>query len=449
MSPVFTRMVLCVFWLASLGAAYYFGTQQASSVRKSPQGSQAVRASQGGNGLNGMGGAADRDPEGGEQPASVGAEKAGDIDVPSLIARIRTQVGSGPGMMYNPSAMMKAMAPLADLSVAQVREALVEVEATVTNPQQKMMFYSLLLGRLAETEGAEAMAYVEQNVEGNVKGPIAMSVIGTWARMEPDAAWKWYLENRDTDSSQVMMGFGQATAIFAGMAAQDLDGAFQRLEQLDDLERAQAITGIATGGAWDPEFREDLLQRARSLPADSRKNLYQGILGQWVMSDADSALEWLNALDSEERQPLAQQAGTMLMMVDPERGAGFMLENVTEAQRPVTYSSIVAQWAQRDPNAAGEWLNEQPDGAHLDIARATFAGTVAGRDPYSAMEWAKTVSEENQRRGAIRQVYAQWKRKDAAAAEAALDQSGLSAEQIEGIRQGITEPGTPVDPFVP
>ena len=86
-----------------------------------------------------------------------------------------------------------------------------------------------------------------------------MRVLGTWARREPEAAWDWFMKSREEEDSGPVIGFGQVSAVFSGIASKDIDLAFKRLDVLDDNERNRAIQGIAMTGAWDPEFREKLL----------------------------------------------------------------------------------------------------------------------------------------------------------------------------------------------
>ena len=58
-------------------------------------------------------------------------------------------------------------------------------------------------------------------------------------------------------------------------------------------------------------------------------------------------------------------------------------------------------------------------------------------DPEAAMEWAKSITTDGTRQNSIRNVYQQWSRRDADAANAALGNSGLPSEKIEEIRNQV------------
>jgi hypothetical protein len=368
----------------------------------------------------------------GDAPGDL--EPGGKKNVANIIGRARVEMGSGMNGMMNIRGMLRAIAPLTELDDSQLQEALAEVEKTVREPQQKMMFYSLLLGQWAETDGPGALAYAEKNLKS--KGPfdfgVRSSILGSWARQDPDAVWRWYQKEREkgaSDPNSQMM----IASVFAGTAAKDLDLALSRLSSMDEQERQMALTGIA-GTAGDERGRKRLLDRAEGLSPELRKPLQESVLRSWAMMEPEAAIKWIRSRPEEDQPGLRTAAGNMVMMSDPARGAELLLEGVAEKDKPRVYDTVVSQWAYRDPRAAAEWLTKQPQGVELDGARRTFASVVAQRDPSAAMDWAKSVVNEDQRNSSVQQIYSQWRAKDAAAADAALDASGIPAEKITAFR---------------
>lgn len=441
MSKPTVRVLIGATWVASVAAAYFIG-QSGNPTSPGPQTTGAG---------NSNSGSAANKSSGGDRRAghaietydgsgiAESANPPGKMNVPDLIARARMEMATGMNGMMNMRGMLRAIAPLAELDDSQVQEALAEVESTIKDPQQKMMFYSLLLSQWAEKDGPAAFAYAEEKLKG--KGPFdggaKMAVIGAWARQDPDAVWKWFTTRKEKNafdpSNQMTI-----SSVFAGMASRDLDMAFTRLNTLDDQERSMALSGI-TNSSRDARSRERLLSRADSLSPELRRQLQDNVARTWAMTDADAAMKWVRARPAEEQTSLRSAVGSTLMMSDPERGAAFQIEGVAEKDRSRVYDSVVGNWAWRDPRGAGEWLTKQTQGPELDAARRTFASVVSQRDPAAAMDWAKSVTDDEQRTSSVRQVYSQWKSKDSKAANAALDAAGLSAEQIEKIR-GVNQP---------
>lgn len=431
------RLLLLIAWLGSLVAAYFIGSGGDSTRNSAP-----VIAAEG----TATGAAVPVAPSRARRPDEAADEaKGAKPDVRLLIAQARLEMGSMGGMM-NIRGMFRAITPIVELDDAQLQEALAEVESSVREPQQKMMFYSILLGQWAETDGRAAMAYAQTKLE---KGSmfdmgVTSSVLGAWARRDPDAVWKWFTtEARDDGSERSRMV--AVSAMFAGLAANNLDSALARAGTLDEASRGMALNGIA-GGMADDAARRRLLERTVSLPEEQRAQLRQSVLSQWTMMNPDEAVAWIRSLPAEEQKPLRASAGQRVMNVKPALGAELMLEDAVEKDRPQLYDQIAGQWAQMDARAAGDWLTKQPQGPELDGARASYARVIAQRDPAAALDWARAVQNEQQRTESVTSIYQLWRMKDAPAAEAALTAAGLPTAQVKQIREAPSPQATGAPP---
>ena len=428
------RILIAAAWLATLAIAYVMGGS-GEPQRNSPPSIPPISATPT---------ASFEKSQPAVGPGSDAQDETGKTnrDVPSIIAQARLQMAGGMGGMMNIRAMLRAIAPIAELDDSQLQEALSEVEKSVREPQQKMMFYSLLLGQWAESDGPAAMAYAQEKLgKGSMFDMgVTASVLGTWARRDPDAVWKW-MQTRPADDGNDRTRMMAISSVFAGIASNNLETALTRLGTLDEQSRGMALSGIVQS-ASDETARRRLIERTASLPADQRNQLRQGLVGQWAMSNPDESIAWIRSLPADEQKPLRESAGQMLLMTKPATGADFMLENADEKDRPQLYDRVVMQWAQQDARAAGEWLTRQPQGPELDGARRTFARTVVSRDPPAAMDWARSVQDEGQRAESVGQVFNMWRAKDASAAEAALKTSGLPPEKVKQFMDAQPPEGT-------
>src|SRR4030095_8628771 len=121
------------------------------------------------------------------------------------------------------------------------------------------------------------------------------------------------------------------------------------------------------------------------------------------------------------------------------------IQNASEKELPQTYTRVISQWAGRDPQAAGTWLNNQPQGPQLDEARRSFAPSIAQRDPAGAFDWASAMQDDAKRMDAYQQVYRTLNSKNPATADSALNQAGLPPEVVAKVRASVapkTEPTT-------
>jgi hypothetical protein len=437
------RIFIGLLWLVSLLAAYFIGgtgrTGQPAPSADIPAAKAPVA----------------RDDSPGHQQRTItrkldGTEEAGargeKADIPALITRARASMGGGMGGMMDLRAILRAIAPLLDLDDAQLQEAIAEIEKTVREPQQKMMLLSILLGQWAEKDGKAALDYADKNLGKSPMMGMGMksSILGSWARSDPDAAWRWF-QTEGKVSGNERSSMMTVTSIFAGLASRDLDSAFIRLNSLDESQRSAALGGIAVSGQT-ADTRGRVLDRSSTLPPASRDSLRQSILSSWVWSDSDAALTWVRTLPDDEQKPLRSQVGQSMLTTDPQKGSEVLLEGATDAEKPRLYDQIAGQWALSDTRAAGEWLTKQSQGPELDNARKTYANIVAGKDPAAAMDWAKSVTDPKLRAQSVGQIYQTWKGRDAAAADAALDASGLGEEAIQTVRTGKT--GEPVKTII-
>ncbi len=183
------RILIGLTWAVSLVIVYFVGGT-GSPVQQSPVGDEGRigRSSSSSTELSPQ--VILRRVDAGEENPEM-SEKA---NIPMMIAKARMEMGSGMGGVMNMRGMFRAIAPLLELRDSQIQEALAEIDKTMKEPQQKMMFYSILLGLWAEKDGKAALDYAEKNLKGNpiLDGGVKSGIIGAWSRTNPEAAWRWF-----------------------------------------------------------------------------------------------------------------------------------------------------------------------------------------------------------------------------------------------------------------
>lgn len=417
-----------IVWIATVAGAYYLGHREPESI--------AGSRDKAGNVIGGPGGGTAGKFGGKGSPG--GSDKTG-AEAPMTLKQIlaKLKVSMRGGAMQNPTAMMKAMALIDKIRPEDLQEALSEAEA-MTDQQQKMVLVMSLLAKWAEKDGPAAMKYaVEHSKGGGIMSQLGkMSVASAWAEHDPEAVWKWYKESGNQEGGGLMGGDNlMLTSLFTSLAGSDLDLAFKRLDEIDGPGKQMALAGMFQSTLFDDDKRAQILKKVESLPdPEERKQAKQMMMGQFAMLAPDQAMEWLKTQPPEDQKEMRETMGTMFMMSDPKKGAAMLLEGATDETKPKAYSTIISQWAAMDTNAAGTWLREQPQGAHLDEARSSFVRIASSKDPQSAMVWAGTITDPDSRVSATRTAYKAWHKKDAAAAEQALNTSGLTAEQMESVK---------------
>ena len=423
-------------WIATLAGAFYLGKDQLKNEGKlsGQPGTSNPEALTPGGASKGSKKAGTKDASGG------GATNAEGIPLKQLLAQLKGSMRLGG--MQNPNAMMKAMALLDKIRPEDFQEALNEAE-NMTDQQMKMLVHMTVLGKWAEQDGPAAMKYAEEH--SKEKGMMAqmakMSVASAWAEKDPEAVWKWYNDQKGEDSGP-MGGQMVLMSLFSSMAAKDPEMAFKRLAEIEGPGKQMAIAGMFQSSMFDESKRAEILKLVDAMPDKSeREQAKMSMISQWVMLAPDDAIAYVKSQPAEEGNMLRTQVGQMYMMTNPKKGADFILEGATDENKAQKYSTIIGSWAHQDPNAAGTWLNEQPQGPHLDEARNSFVFATSQTDPGSAMVWATTITEPTKREAATSFAYQAWKKKDQASADEALGKSGLTAEQVQRIQSQPTDAG--------
>jgi hypothetical protein len=415
-----------VLWIGTLAGAYQIGhhphagssaESAATAAAGNPRHSRATHAGADGSALD----------------RSRAADKQ--LTVKQVFAQLKATMR--PGSMQNPVVMMRAMALLDKLSPGDLPEALKQAEA-MNDPQAKMMVYMAVMGKWAEHDGAAAMKYAEEHAKdlGTTGAVMKMSVAASWAESDPNAVWEWYKSNKDKNTGG-MFGGNQMVlmSVFSSLMANDPDTAFKRLDELDPAAKTMALAGMSQTALFDDAKRQSLLDRIDAMPDGSgRTQARQMLLSQWTMLAPDEATAWVKQQPAAEQKDLRDSMGGVLMMTDPNKGASFMLEGAAEQDKPNIYAKIVGTWASMNSDAACTWLDSHGSGPELDQARSTLVNSISDKKPAEAMSRTMGITDTDTRLASASSVYQKWQSKDAAAANQALDNAGLSAAQVQQIR---------------
>jgi len=90
------------------------------------------------------------------------------------------------------------------------------------------------------------------------------------------------------------------------------------------------------------------------------------------------------SVSENARQPLPQNPETQADVLSRLPDGDFLAQHT-------------ANWAKEDIQGAAQWLNGQPQDPRLDGAVASFALEASKHDPAAAMDWARSIVDEQKR----------------------------------------------------
>ncbi len=439
-----TATISLIAWVTTLFGAYYFGKQSpvrtetiqqdtaTAGGKLKPAGKQGLNP----NTPNSEQGTASANKTTNNGPLST-------RDIQNLLARCSNQMRTAG--MQNPRGMLKVMALLDAIPDDQVQAALAE-SLNVKERQAKMMIMMSLLGRWGETDGPAAMAWADANAKdqgmlGNVAKAGAMAA---WAEKDPEAVWEWFQTNKAKSE-----GNGEALAsssmvlngLFTQLASKDPAAAVAKLDTLEGGNRMMALSGILQASAFDPETRKLAMESIATLKDTSLKDQAQQMMMQQLsMFSPDEAMKYAQELPADQQTKAKEAIGQTMMMSDPHKGAELILAGATDENRSQKVSQVVGSWMHTNLNAAGKWLNEQPQGEYLDSARNMLASRTAESNPAEAVTWAAKIDNRSLRIHSLADALKKLADKAPDAIAPTIEKLALPAEDAAQIHAKLAEP---------
>ncbi len=304
---------------------------------------------------------------------------------------------------------------------------------------QQEYLYQQIFDQWAQRDPSGASTAAQNLPAGNVRERALRAVAGSWASENPAAALEWAGTFQDTAvRTRLMSSIGEA------WADADSKAALAWARTIDDPALRQQLfsSTLARIAQADPAEAMSVL---RTLPPGQvRDNTVSQVLTSVVRQDVKGALEFLELLpegqirDSSKANLINQlvrvdsKAATELLMTLPPQMitdrvaqvANTMAnENLDAAlewsrslpegqMRKNAMNGICAVWAGYDPRAAAEWMLKEQPGADVSSVLAQWASSA----PRDVLTWARSVTNEDTRRGALTFVVQTLSRTDTAEA---------------------------------
>jgi hypothetical protein len=258
---------------------------------------------------------------------------------------------------------------------------------------------SLLLTGLtkwASADGAGAAAWLDK-FGGDLAPGIWKAVAETWGTLDPAAALAWISKQSDSALKETQMD-----GVMSGWVKTDLPAAAEYArEHLDGSIKSESRAALAANqlAAKDPK---SAIAYTESLPEGSAKQLAQSMAAtKWAYHDPAAAAAWVLSLPPDAQATAA--------------------------------AGVVAMWATQDPQASAAWINTL-QGPARDSAVSAYSANLAPRDPGTALGWAQSISSDSIRTSTVDELVAQWLQRDPTRASEWINRSQLPEEEKMRLR---------------
>ena len=326
---------------------------------------------------------------------------------------------------------------------------LAEVKRTLKSLRirESVADFGLLFRYWADREPAEAAAWSLE--PGNARFSLAALHIAfeAWGSADPAGALVGVLQaNRLSADLQRTAQM----ALYYGWFSRDrteLEEYVRNLGSGKDRQRAIFAYSLALASADGPRALTDWAESRPDEPKRYKLSVFRQAMNALVWFDLDGALAWCDLqCDGEWGESLRLMV--MRNRLRTESSAAPTLEWIArmpsqtpeqDERRKVALRTTYATWDRLDRQASIEWMRmatadaDAPD--WLPILYPRYVLQISPGAPLEGMVWAERIRDDDRREAALILVARIWLDTDSAAAEAWLEQSSLSAEARERVRE--------------
>ncbi|MES2468702.1 MAG: hypothetical protein V4675_15465 [Verrucomicrobiota bacterium] len=270
-------------------------------------------------------------------------------------------------------------------------------------------FYGEAIKALAFVDPESAMAELLKQPSSHMRSVHISEAMAQWAKRDPAAAWrKWQASLAGYDRSAHGLD-----GILMELGRKDLPLAFTAFRSFAEKDRAgglqngwrQGLQQLGTVMGRKPETRTALmfeLLKPENSSGDLLWNGMQALFRDGNYADPQvlsEALDWLDQPGITGEMKGIILSGILSIRIrkeDPATTAAWYLTLADQVGLPAHESNyqLTMNWARKDLNACGEWLNQQEPGPHLDRAIDQFSMAAAARDVDAAFAWSAKITDE-------------------------------------------------------
>jgi hypothetical protein len=292
--------------------------------------------------------------------------------------------------------------------------------------EERMGEYGLLLSAWAKVDPLSALSYAKENTSSRFATD---TILTTWASLDPDAAIRWSETNHTGEGANPNLA-----GIIRGLVATDPQRATQLLTSMPkSVERGQALDAmmpylLAQGNdaarAWiaaitDDSLRNGAMSRAAERmaatdpagtvawllanPGEAAERRMDDVYSTWARTDEQAAIRSLATLPAGEiRSDALRGVVSSAAMQDPTKAVSIMDRFPTDVNDDVVRNFIWHSFG-NDPALAATQIARIQDAGYRERMYLRAVGRWIERDPAAAGAWMQgntlppTVQEQLQR----------------------------------------------------
>jgi hypothetical protein len=346
------------------------------------------------------------------------------------------RLGGGDLELSDPRLSLRDLKRIADQLALTDPVAAVLRAKGVPGIENRDIYLGEVLRTWGETNGMEAVKWVQSQFSGEHLSDALYYVADGWAEADPKASADWFLENTT--------GSVRDDALWESVEAwgrKDSRAALAWANELDPYLKWMVMDGLASGwasvdppaaaaaglGMLDDDHGHEFVITAVNHWADSdpiqaaewirnltnsriRANASGELAKVWALGDPKSAAQWASGIQDERSREVAFQGiANGWSRHDPGGAIEWALSSVGDRARlEKMVTDIAFNWNTIDPTGATSWLERKSPGPDRDLVLQKFSYHVFEDDPRAAVGWAGEIGDPDLRRTEQRSLLQHW-----------------------------------------
>lgn len=254
-----------------------------------------------------------------------------------------------------------------------------------------------VLGRCLESwameDGRRAIVFASSLKTVTERELAIQAVLKGWSRVDPSLAWQWVLEQ----TGATRRAERWLTIIVSNLGSVDRSTAFVLLEQMPASSFRDQMAQVVMEQMLFVLTPREAIDWLGEFPAGSQFAAATILARNWAVTEPQAAANWINQSFPGRIDGLSGVLNEWVYF-DPEGAAGWVWSVSRGADRNELMSMIAKEWIANDGlTPLATWINSHGPDASLDGAISQLAMQTAEVDPATAMIWAQSVRDGDQR----------------------------------------------------
>jgi hypothetical protein len=279
---------------------------------------------------------------------------------------------------------------------------------------------------LAPELAAYLVEHPDKDLKDAFRDDLLPQAMESWSLIDPTAAAKFFDELPLVKKSAYSTGTGIAYAW--GTVDPYAALSWAERENMPEVDSGSLMNAVIAGwcdvdvNAAGAFVKEHLDRSGSQLAAYS-------VAATLFDQDPKKAIDWLGDLPWGEAKDEAESKLARFWAEKDPSAASRWVEELPSVERPAVAVSLASAWALSDWPAASTWIAGLNGESHNAAVQSAIQNIPAGIPPTEPLALALSITDKDQRFGAVMSVIQLWTAKDPEAAAAWVKNSSLTKEE--------------------